>query len=774
MNTEKRRFTPQQISPVYFILFSLTIITLLFFFVIQTLNRSIEMGKISAQKTTYAQYDRNERENAREAVAQLQGTLQYINKDSSRTTEKAKSDILSMLRQESTNRKSGDGIFIFDKDGICLYSHDFIDLIGYSVSDIKNEADIDFAPLFEELTKGGEERFIRYKIFSSARQKTAYITYFAPWEWIIGAGFYSDEADEMLQAQKGLWEEFGEKIRHTVIIRLLLFSSFLFLFILTVSIILRNSHAVQKRVQYNLRLYRNALEDNLCVMVTDEKGKINYINDLYCRLAGHNRADLIDEDFATDFYPMNRKSQRGGVLTVLKEGKTWNGVLMCQNTSGGLFWLQAQIKKLDDTSGKGEGFIAVALDITELQQTKTHLQNSIYIDSLTGCGNRAKLLADYDQLKKPLIAQYNVDHFSSINHFYGIERGDEVLTQIGNTLKSLLRGGESLYRSQADTFVIISRDDKKEKFIEQCRTRMFVLNNFSFDFDNAHIPISVRCGVSVSSRDALIIADSALAATKESSDGFLIYGDKELGDSRVKMEKVNKLNTIKLAMSNSSMFLTYQPIMDLSTGEINKYECLIRMKDDQGNTISPEDFIELAKEGRLYKKITHYVIKKAFYVFQNRPEEFSINLTVEDFTDRETIDLLIEQAHLCQVQNRLILEIVETEELRDFGGILKIINRLKEEGIRIAIDDFGSGFSNFTYLLKLNADFIKIDGSLTKNILEDPNSLSLVKSIIQFAQKAKIKTIAEYIETEELQNFAREIGIDFGQGYHIGKPTEWS
>ncbi|MDC7239407.1 MAG: EAL domain-containing protein, partial [Spirochaetales bacterium] len=186
--------------------------------------------------------------------------------------------------------------------------------------------------------------------------------------------------------------------------------------------------------------------------------------------------------------------------------------------------------------------------------------------------------------------------------------------------------------------------------------------------------------------------------------------------------------------------------------------------------VCPSEIIDLTKKGRLYKKITTFVIENACREFQYRNEDFSINLTLEDLSEQEAVSFLILNARKYQVSSRLIIEIVETEELRDFEGLSIIINRIKKEGIRIAIDDFGSGFSNFKYLLEVNADFIKIDGSLIQNLITDRRNRTLVQSIVEFAKCSEMKTIAEYVDNPYLLSILKSFQIDYGQGYYIGEP----
>ena len=708
-------------------------------------------------------------------MTQFLDTIINLDNDPSRTREEKQHWVLSILRENNTGMRWSRSFFIFDKGGICLVSQDQKEFEGLSIEQIQQPGD-DITSLFLDLQKGGEPRFVSHT-FPAVNEigtitKTDYIAYFEPWGWIVGSGFLSSGADSSLEGQRLLWEEFREDVLRTVILRLLVFSFLLYLFILIATQLLRSSHRTRLKIQKSLAMYKEALEDNLCVMLTDVRGEIQYVNEMYCRVTGYEKKELKGESFSHYYDPDRKVQQENDVKKTLLNGQTWHGELKGRDKKGDPFWLQAYIKPIRDDSGEITGFIAVGLDVTELHRTKRHLETSNHIDSLTGCGNRAKLLADYDRMESALVAFFNIDRFSSINRFYGMEKGDEALTMITRELTSHLRDGENLYRIHADTFAILKGGNDSSGFIENCRAQLKALQKLTFTFDGHDFPTSFRAGISTSSTDTMVLADSALSAAKENPDGIVIYSDKELDNPRHNQEKLERLNMLRQALDQSRIFLVYQPIIDLQSGVIRKYECLMRLKDEEGNTVSPGNFINLAKESRLYKKLTSFVIKRAFREFHDRDEDFSINLTIEDFSDRETIDLLIGQARYYQVQKRLILELVETEELRDFEGIINIIDRLKAEGIRIAIDDFGSGFSNFTYLLKLNADYIKIDGSLIKNIQNDEKNYSLVTSIIQFARDAGIKTIAEYIETEQLMNFTRGIGIDFGQGYFIGKPDE--
>ncbi len=777
-NKRRPRIFNHKLSPLIFLSFSLFIIFLMVFFVITTLNRTINTNLHRGLDVVFSRFEERERHKAKDSIDQFIMGIEYAVKTSPLPPDRLKMEIFDMIAFGTVGLNSANGYFVFDENDICIISLDYPWIVGRSLQEFSDILNIDFRPHVADLRKGGEPVFFQYVIpvndeDAEHRIKTSYMAFIKEYNWILGAGFYTDGADTDLEAQRDMWLSLGQEIKRGVLIRLLVLSTALFLLIVVIVFLLFRSDVSRKNIEKRHKLFEKALEENLCVMHLDPNGLITEVNDKYLKLSGHSREELIGKAFYIDYDSDQIQFVKAKIKKKLEKSSTWTALVKGNTVKGEKFWLQAQSGEVRDLNGNVLGHIAFGFDVTELHRQKHALERSFMTDTLTGYGNRVRLLSDYNSRTASFIAMYNVDGFGSINLFYGMNRADDVLIQISATLSSMLNPEtETLYRIHSDTFVVMSRNLDSTQFISQSRARLGALNDITIEINNAQIPISVRCGITVCGEDSLVIADSALAASKSSSDGFVAYSEKELDDRVVKMENLERLNNIRMALNNSEVYLVFQPILCLKTGDAAKYECLLRMNNPDGTVNNPVAFINLAKEGRLYKKLTAFVIKKSFETFSRRDDEFSINLTLEDFMDRETLEFLIEQADFYNISNRLILEIVETEELKDFDGLIKIISHLKQRGIRIAIDDFGAGFSNFNYLLKLNADFIKIDGSLVKNILSDEKSRSLVISIIQFARKTGILTIAEYIEREELLEFAKAIGIDYGQGYFIGKPSE--
>jgi EAL domain-containing protein (putative c-di-GMP-specific phosphodiesterase class I) len=193
--------------------------------------------------------------------------------------------------------------------------------------------------------------------------------------------------------------------------------------------------------------------------------------------------------------------------------------------------------------------------------------------------------------------------------------------------------------------------------------------------------------------------------------------------------------------------------------------------DTDGSVLSPFWFLEHAKKSKLYDKLTQIMIAKTFSAFENNDYTFSLNMTLQDIVSAKTRTFLYETLKKSPAASRLVIEIVESEGIEHFDEVTEFIRTVKEYGCKIAIDDFGTGYSNFSYLSKLDVDFIKIDGSLIKNINHDKDHLFTVESILFFAHKKGIRTIAEFVEDEAIFTKLVELGIDYSQGYLFSVPS---
>jgi EAL domain-containing protein (putative c-di-GMP-specific phosphodiesterase class I) len=199
----------------------------------------------------------------------------------------------------------------------------------------------------------------------------------------------------------------------------------------------------------------------------------------------------------------------------------------------------------------------------------------------------------------------------------------------------------------------------------------------------------------------------------------------------------------------------------------------VRLINEHGEVISPFAFLEVAKKGRYYTQVTKIVLENSFKTLKVTDKEISINLSPLDIENEDIRDLIFELLIKNKEDSkRIVFELVESEDVKDFDTIIRFIQQVKPYGVKIAIDDFGTGYSNFERLLQYEPDLLKIDGSLIKNIKDNRLSKDIVETIVLFAQKQKIKTVAEFVENEEIFNIVKGLGIDYSQGYAFGRPED--
>lgn len=287
------------------------------------------------------------------------------------------------------------------------------------------------------------------------------------------------------------------------------------------------------------------------------------------------------------------------------------------------------------------------------------------------------------------------------------------------------------------------------------------------------MPINVSIGIS-QTEPLLETADVTLKRVKSSRERWSVYTDEFSTRSKVAKNLV-VLADMRRALELDQVLAYYMPIQNLRTNRIEKYECLIRLPAADGRIMSPFEFLDVAKESRLYGQLTLRMIRNAFATFRNNDLEFSINLSIEDILDPKVTGFLFDAvSNEPSIGKRMTIEILESEEISDYDNVRDFVGRAKALGCMIAIDDFGAGYSSLNQLLQLEIDSLKIDASLIKNITADPHSRAVVRAIIQLAGEMQIPSItAEFVHDEATRLAVRDMGIDFAQGYHIGEPAPY-
>jgi len=284
------------------------------------------------------------------------------------------------------------------------------------------------------------------------------------------------------------------------------------------------------------------------------------------------------------------------------------------------------------------------------------------------------------------------------------------------------------------------------------------------------IILNATLGISFEENMLLLsTASMALKHARKIRKNIVVFSDALSLNSEYE-NNIKWIKEIKDAIKDDRITMFFQPIVDNADGSINKYETLMRLIDKNGKVITPNYFLEIAKKAKLYKDLTKIVLRKSFEAFKDNDFDFSINITIDDILDPEINKLIIETIEKYQISKRVIFEIVESESIENFEDIELFIVKVKSYGCRISIDDFGTGYSNFEHLMRLQADFIKIDGSIIKEITTDKRSALITSVIVAFAKEMGIQTIGEFVENKEINDKLIQLGVNKSQGYYFDKP----
>ncbi len=397
-----------------------------------------------------------------------------------------------------------------------------------------------------------------------------------------------------------------------------------------------------------------------------------------------------------------------------------------------------------------------------------------YRDSITSLHNQKYFLQNVNNNETKWAILININDFRLINDYYSYAHGNHLLYQIAEVLK--FKGkkyGYDIFKLSNDEFVLLRKEPPKDcedlqkdalaifRGLDQKRYSIIGVNN---------IAINITMGIAKGEEHILEHLHCALAYAKKHGLRYALY--KDIPDERDSIKNIIEVTALlKDSIENSLVIPTYQPIP--MKDKALKYEVLMRIKRVNGGAlIAPAYFLDIAKSHSFYNDISQMVIFKALEKMFNGSETISINFSYADIKNGGLLEKLEEIIKKHNIGSRLVFEIVETEHLDNIKITLAFIERFKGYGVKIAIDDFGSGYSNFANIFLLNPDIIKIDGSLVQKMLEDSNMTLFIETIIEFAHKLNIQVVAEFVSSKEIYDALEALNIDGYQGYYIGHPKE--
>lgn len=521
----------------------------------------------------------------------------------------------------------------------------------------------------------------------------------------------------------------------------------------------------------------------------DTRGHVTFVS------RGRNNAGLLIRrgvPFSNAFLPEDRERVAADFATLFTDPKPFhdheywgvdgNGQRVCWSVSG---------TPVRDESGDLLGYRGVSRDISVEKASQDQLYYMANNDTLTGLYNRGRF---YDELNRSIrqmkrygrqgaVLLMDLDRFKYVNDTFGHEAGDSMLVHIAEILRQNIRAADIIARLGGDEFALIMPEVEPSDALARASQILDLLKGAQFTYGGHEISMSSSIGIVMfpsqgnATGELLSKADIAMYRAKQQGRNRLHMFDESAVRDHAMAKRIEVVDFIIRCLDNERIELHFQPIVPIhDTTNPKHYEVLCRMLDDNGKIVPPVHFIETAEDFGLISRIDEYVCRKSLEALrklhnQGRPINLAINLSGLTFDDEDTLKKIGEMlAEAAMPRGAVIFEITETAALKDIGRAQRAIRELKKYGCEFALDDFGVGYSSFNYIKHLDIDFVKIDGSFIKNLNNSQDDRLFVKALTDMARAMQIQTVAEMVEDQSIVEHLRGIGIDFGQGYHFGKP----
>ena len=538
------------------------------------------------------------------------------------------------------------------------------------------------------------------------------------------------------------------------------------------------------------------------VITTNSDGKIEYCNPTAEKLLGKSYAEthgknienilnLVDYDTGQPVSNPVIHCLKTAEMTFREE----NIVLVRED--GQEIDIHETTSPIRDPKGNVIGAVLVFHDVSHSRKMARQLTYQATHDSLTGLYNRHefenRLLAALKTTKiggeQHSLCYMDLDQFKVVNDSCGHLAGDQLLCQVSDILRDKVRDTDVLARLGGDEFGVLLMGcnlDSARIIAEKCRES---LTGYRFKWEEQIFEVGISIGVVALSSDSpnqtisdvLTAADIACYAAKDSGRNRVHLFEANDAELKKRHNEMRWVSRIHKALDDDRFEIYYQDIVPTNPSKNKLHrEFLVRMLDEEGNIVPPMSFIPAAERFNLMTNIDKWVISRGLHEFKRHSDSgksyiCSINISGQSLTNDDFLNFIVNEIESSGVEpNNICFEITETCAIANMSRATKLISIVKEMGCKFALDDFGSGLSSFAYLKNMNVDFLKIDGCFVKNILTDPVDHAMVKSITQVGHVMNLQTIAEFVESEDIMAELKRIGVDYGQGYGLGKPMPLS
>jgi len=434
------------------------------------------------------------------------------------------------------------------------------------------------------------------------------------------------------------------------------------------------------------------------------------------------------------------------------------------------------------------GTLIIIEDYTLQAKLQNELEHQANYDSLTDLLNRKELekrvrsfaANNAEQGLVGAIVFIDLDRFKPVNDIAGHAAGDELLKRVAEFMKEAIRERDTLARVGGDEFIILLENCPLSRAITITEKIRRSIDEFIFNWEEHSFSIGISAGISIITNEmedvceAVNLADQSCLIAKNEGRNRIHVADDSLRESTEHKKEISWINVINDALKNDKFVLFAQEIQEITkTPKTSHYELLLRLKNDEGKYLSPAAFMPSAERYELMTKIDEWVVENAFKRVQS-DINYSINLSGQTMSSPDFSDYILQMEKRYKINPKQItFEITESMAIKYYENTKILIKNLMSRGYAFSLDDFGTGLSSYAYLKKMPVTFLKIDGVFVKEIVEDKVSYAMVKSINEIGHVMGLKTIAEFVENQEILDKLFEIGVDYAQGYHVHKPEEF-
>ncbi len=523
------------------------------------------------------------------------------------------------------------------------------------------------------------------------------------------------------------------------------------------------------------------------------EGEVLFANRFGLQFLGYQRDEITRHSIFDLYAPDDRAIAAEHLASVCNSaGRLHRWDIRRQKKNGNIFWVRETARAMG--SGSDGMILMTCEDIDDNYSLTQRLSYQATHDELTGLANRKALEERLTQVldsahaekTEHSLAIIDLDQFKIINDTCGHSAGDELLRQIARLLKSVVRKRDTLARLGGDEFALLVEDCAMGQAHSGVEALRQAIESFHFIWGGRTYKVAASIGLVAineqceDTNSALSMADTACFAAKDSGRNRIhCYQKDNLTVTRHhgEMRWATRIND---ALSEDRFELNFQRITQIgeSTDHGDHYELLIRMRDELGKVVMPSEFLPAAERYNLSDKVDRWVIENALNWLRDHPDMVEqlhlcgINLSGQSLGNEAILRFIVEQIDEGSIPaQKLCFEVTETAAIADLEQATHFITLLKDRGCMFALDDFGSGFSSFAYLKKLPVDFLKIDGSFVRDICTDSIDLAMVRSINEIGHVMGKKTIAEFVEDRGVLDVLRAVGVDYAQGFEIGRPT---